>query len=189
MKIIEVTISGKDSGGYIFQNVSHYQTDDTETTDATLLEAMNSAIVDNVITPYTNCMNSSSTILNVASRMKSPTPGFTINLPMNEPGTVEGDPAVGALCGKIGFYPDAGYRVGRMFVAGPVDQAFTDDQATSTYQGELQSLGDAFVGIMASIGTYHFQFGLWGKPLSGFVAFTRSKAMGSPGVLSKRIRT
>lgn len=189
MRILQTTLSGKDAGGYIFQNVGHFSTDDDDTEEFTVLSAMNAAYQLAVIDPYTAAANESVLLLNIASRFVSPSGSYSVNLPINEAGIQAGDPSVGALCGKVGFYPATGSRVGRIFVAGPIDANFTNDQATTAYLTLLSAVGSAFVSFDGTGGPYNFQFGLWGKVLSGFSPLVEQAAIATPGVLSKRIRT
>jgi len=189
MRVIQLTISGKDAGGYIWQNVQHFQTSDDAATQTVLLNAFLDAAELALIDPYTACMNESCVILNLGARVINPTTSYTINRGHNDAGLQAGDPSVGALAGKIGFYPSAGADTSRIFVAGPTTDDFTNDAATDPYLTLLQALGDAFLTFDGTAMPYQFVFGIWSRDTSDFTAITGATAQSSPGVLSKRVRT
>lgn len=187
-KILELTVSGKDAGGYIWENVLHFSTDNAGQPDALDCDALNTQFITNVEDALLGAMNESTSILNYGSRVILPTPSFTVNTPSNSVGTQVGSPSVGALCGKISFYPDNGKLTGRMFVAGPVDEDFTADEATTAYMELLTDIVTGLLVFDGSLAPFDFQFGLFSKGTQIFVPFTSGKPRSSPGVLSKRIR-
>ena len=189
MRILQLSISGKDGGGYIWQNVQHFSTGDDDTAQNEVMNALLDAVEATILDPYSAVMNESSSILNIGARFISPTTSYTINRGENIVGINAGTPAIGALAGKIAFYAAVGANSGRIFVAGPTDESFTLDQATEAYLTLLQSLGDSFLTFNGITGPFSFGFGVWSIDTADFTLTVAATAQSSPGVLSKRIRT
>ena len=185
----QCTISGKDAGGYIWENVFYMRTADSAASDFSTLHDLTDTIDTDIIPALKPAMNESCSILNIAAKFIDPAGSYTVNKPINEPGTQAGTPSVGALCGKITWFPDTAFVTGRQFIAGPTDEDFDVDVPTSAYQTLLAAIVTAFLLFDGTAGTYLWQFGLWTRKTKAFQNFIAGVPMGSPGVLSKRVRT
>jgi hypothetical protein len=184
----EVTISGRDAGGFVWQNVFHVNTDDTTSDLPTLLGALTEYIAGIIPTPLSEAMNSAALILDVAAREIQPSTSYTYHLPQNILGT-RGDPAsVGAVCGRINFLPATGTKQGRMFVPCGCDGDFVMDVITDDYLDLLNAVGDAYNGINGSEAPYGWQLVVYAKEAETTVDVTAHSIAAYPTTLNKRIR-
>lgn len=187
-RVVEITISGIDGGGFAWQNVFHMQTTDDAATVPVLLAACNTEVNTNIVPVLAAAMSSVYKILDVASKVIDPTPSYTIHKPISTGGGRASTAAIGAVCGSISFFPAAGNHVGRIFVVGCLQGDWALDVIGGTYSGLLDNVGTAFVGEAGGAPTYAWQFGIWNKSTPAFLPVVSSQTKQRPTTLNKRIR-
>lgn len=186
--IFQVTISGKDGGGFLWQNVIHIR--GTVATTPTLADMKELAdyVQGNLITPLRAAKAESNTMLNIGIKEVLPGSSFTFNRPMNEPGDRVGTENVGAVAGKITMYPETGAITGRIFINGCLDDDFDKDVIQPAYETLLDDVADALNLIDGSPITFLWELGIFNKDTSGFVPVDGCATQQQPGILSKRVR-
>lgn len=187
-RIVECCISGIEGGGFAWQNVFHMQTSDDAATVPVLLAAANDEINANIVPAFQAAMSSQVKLLNISSKVISPTPSYTLNKPISVAGTRGATQNVGGVAGVIGFYPAGGTHSGRIFMVGSLQGDYGSDQIGGTYSGLLDTVGSAFVGENGAAPTYEWQFGIWNKSTPAFLPVVKAQVKLRPTTLNKRMR-
>lgn len=187
-RVVQMTISGIDGGGFVFQNVFHLQTPDTAADVPTLLAAACDEVNTNIMPPINAAMHTSAKILDIAAKVINPTTSYTIHKPVSLGGSRSGVASVGAVAGQLSFYPAAGTHVGRMFVMGGLIVDWVLDQIQSAYAGLLDNIAAALIAENGTAATYAWQFGIWNKSTPAFLPVVSSTHKLLPTTLNKRLR-
>lgn len=190
MNTVQCTINGKDSGGYIWQNVFHLTGDDTgedETTASYLSDAaaaMQSALED----PMSNAKAATNVILSYQTKLIVPVTSFTFTRLANVPGQRESAESVGALGGKLIMYPNSGFTTGRMFINGCLETDFTADIISDTYKTLMDAIATALETFNGSDVDHHWQLVLLHKKTGNTSPVNDVETQITPGILGKRVR-
>lgn len=187
--IFQVTISGKDGGGYLWQNVIHVRGSDTPPIPVSVYQALADFIDVGLVAAMTQAKADSNIILNIGVKEVLPGSSFTYNHPVNEPGTRSGVENVGAIAGKITEYPESGTVTGRMFVNGCLDSDFVNDTISTMYEPLLAEVADALNLIDGTDPGHAWELVIFNKVTSAAVVVDESATVSTPGVLSKRVRS
>lgn len=185
---IEVTISGRDKGGYVFENVVNLTTDDMAASVAAVLDAINQEVVTVIIPAYKAAMTAGCFLLDVASRMSGITPSYTLHTPINEEGARVGEANPGAIAGVINWLPATGVRIGRMFVPGNVVGDFVGDVIEAAYLALLQDLANAFTTWDGTPAIWAWQLKILNKTANTTVDVAGSTVRTRCTALNKRMR-
>ena len=185
---IQTTISGKDSGGFIFENVLNLTTDDMVSTVQEVLDAINLEVTTVILPAYAAAMTLANVLLDVSSRMSGITPSYSLHNPVSIVGARDLDSAVGALSGVLNFLPVSGVFIGRMFVAGCAVRDFVNDIIDPDYLGLLEDLAGALGTWDGTNATWHWQLKVLNKVANSTVSVTGVTARNRPTTLNKRMR-
>lgn len=186
--VSQVTISGKDSGGYVWQNVIHVRGSDTPPIEVSVMSELASYILAGLCTAMAAAKADTNIVLNVGVKVVLPAASFTYNAPANMEGMRTGTENVGAIAGKITMYPTEGTATGRMFLNGCLDDDFDRDSISGAYLTLLNDVADALNLIDGSDVTHAWELGIFNKETSAFVSVDECRSVATPGVLSKRVR-
>jgi hypothetical protein len=187
-KTLQVTISGKDGGGYVWQNVFHVTSTDEIHSEHDILSALVDAVDDVVRPAMVFAMNESVTILDIAARLIGGAAGYTFHKPVSFDGSRGGDATAGAIAGKLAFYPETGAHIGHMFVAGVQADDYVNDSITDGYATLLRAIADALESFDGTDATYAWQFVIYNRKTLATIAVASAAALLTVGVLSKRVR-
>lgn len=186
--IFQVTISGKDSGGYVWQNVFHVRGTLAAAVTTADFQALVTFVTDELIPPMAAAKADSNVMLNIGVKQVLPVATYTYNSPINQAGDRSGTENLGAVAGKITMYPVSGAITGRMFLNGCLDTDFEADVIVTAYQTLLDGVADALNLFDGSPLSYLWELGIYNKETSGFVVVDECASQQRPGVLSKRVR-
>jgi hypothetical protein len=189
MRTLQATLSGKDSGGYAFQNVMHFTTTNDTDDEHTILNALNQELVDNLLPSFTAAMSDSTYLLNIGSRLVgNGVSGYTLNHPLNIPGDRDLQQYPAPVSGKLAFYPKTGGNVGHIYLAGACDGDYIGDAIQSTYQGLLEDIITALETYDGTDATFGWQLVVYNRKLFAGIAVASVVALLTACYLSKRAR-
>jgi len=188
MRDLQLTISGRDSGGFVFQNVLNLSTTDDVSPIKDVLTAILNEFDATILPEYTSCMSTGSHILNTGARMSGLTPSYTMNRPQTTIGSRGSPELPGGVASMITWYPENGTHTGRIFVVGPINTDYIDDQISSTLLTLLQDLGDAFMTWDGSDPTWGWQLLIVNQTALTAEKVVSYAVRNRPTLLNKRIR-
>lgn len=185
--VMRVTITGVDSGGYVFENVFYVQ--GTFTTESMYVLATNLAsyLASPFLDDYKDVFPSTCKILTLSVASVDPDPGLSAVRVVNENGVRGIVQSSGTLAVGLKLVPDDGVPpLGHQYVPcvgdGDVVADLLDDP--SSFDG----LAAAYANIDGSATTYAWQLGIWGGDPKVFREVDIVSVMAKPVVLSKRQR-
>lgn len=190
MGFFVVTISGKDAGGFVFENVFHVQNVYAgANTPFKQAGDLASYVIDNIVPSYLGAMNDNAEILAVSGRCIDTSGSFTNTKPAASFGTRPGVAYPGAVQGRLVFIPSVPpLRVSSFYVAGSCEGDFVNDIILSTYQTMLEALGDAFMLIDGSDATYAWQLIQFHLATTTSTDIDEYYVSPNPTTLNKRMR-
>lgn len=186
----QVTISGRESGGFVWENVFHV-TNSYGGTDSTFAQSgtLAALVAATIVPDYAASMASDATILAVSARAIDAVPSLTNVIPSVVPGTRGASGQVGSIAGRIVFIPTPGStRPSSMFCPGGMPGDFVNDQIQAPYLGFLNAVGDDFLLLDGSDVTYQWQLVQWHKKTSSSTNIDEFYVSPNPSSLNKRIR-
>lgn len=188
MRNLQLTISGHDAGGFVFQNVLNISTTDDMSPNKDVLTAILDEIDTVILPPYQAAMSTGSIILDTAARFNGLISSYTMHRPQDAGGARATMEYPGGVCSMLTWFPESGVHVGRMYVVGPINTDFQGDEISPTYLTLLEDLGDAFMTWDGTNATWGWQLLIVNQ-----TALTAEKAVSyavrhRPTLLNKRIR-
>jgi hypothetical protein len=186
-RIVQVTLSGKDAGGFVFQNVMHCTVDPGADDEPTVLADVCDTYEIALETPYKNAIPDSFKLFDLAARFIDGAGGFTFHKPLNIIGMRVENASAGALAARATFYPASGPHSGHMYIAGVVDGDVEDDLLTDAYIALVQDVVDGVVGIVGA-GAHAIQSCLYIKNGATTLAIVFGYVDVAVRSLSKRLR-
>lgn len=192
MKNIQVTISGVDFNGFVFQNVFYLESDPGIHNPAEHLKATCDWVDTTLLPDMLNAMVSQCTILDISSKYVKPDSSYSIHKSVNLPGERDLNQSTGATAGVIQWVPLVGPETGRQYISGVAEGDFVNDFISSAYLTLLEPLRDAFINLTGTDAPYTWVFVVYSKGDSVVPATTDPVIVGvvvnKCGVLSKRVR-
>jgi hypothetical protein len=188
MKAIQVTISGHDFNGFVWENVFHLAVDIDPPSAAAILTATNSWVETTLIPPLLAAMSNQCTILDIASKYVAPGSSYTLHKAQNSNGTRDLAQDSGAVAGRLAWYPSDGKVVGHQFISGVCEPDYSNDYISDAYKVLLEAVRDAFLLLSGTDGIFVWQFVLYSRKTAGVVPIDAGEAMLRIGILSKRVR-
>ncbi len=188
MRVLEATISGIDTNGFVWENVFHVTSDNDAASEHDILANLGAYINTNLIPVYQAAMALTNKILAVGVRVISPTPSYTLTKNINVSGGRDIPSANGSMAGRIKFLPETGTATGRVYIAGLAVDDVEGDLLTPDYQSLLEDIADIFTGMDGTPVTDHWQLVIWNKKLRTFVKVIADFIYAVVGVLSKRLK-
>jgi len=186
---IQVTISGTDFNGFVWQNVFYLTCNNGIANIFDTLDATNTHVHGILMTPLRNCMSNQNTILDISSRYVKPDSSYSISKVENSPGNRDALADSGAIAGKIQWLTLEGPETGRQYITGVCEDDYQNDFITDAYAALLDTLGTAFESLAGTVGGFTWDFVVYSKgdvptvdSIIGHVIYLKA------GVLSKRIR-
>jgi hypothetical protein len=188
-RIIESTISGRDAGGFVWENVFHVLTSDDVTDTFPLLTALNSEIETSIMPAFTAAMAAGTFLLDIASKIIDPATTYTLHQSENEEGARVGDAALGAIAGVLKWLPVTGIHTGRMFICCGLIGDFVNDVMDAAYHGLLTTLANAFTALDGSDPSFGWQLTIHSKKAGTDTPVAGNSVLFRPTTLNKRLRT
>jgi hypothetical protein len=186
-RIYECTISGRDGGGYVWQNVFHVEGDDSAGNEVFMLKALTDYVTTNIVPVLAAAQSGDGRIYDVAARQATAS-SFTYHNPIDVAGTRAGGENVGAVCGKIAWFPLTGSRVGHQFISGCLPGDYVGDVLQPAYKTLLDDLITVFMAMDGTPALELWQFVVLNKKTVVATHVAAGVALVGPGVLSKRVR-
>jgi hypothetical protein len=185
---IQATISGIDSGGYLWENVFHVTTNTVLTSEHDILDAMNTKINSVITGPYALAMSSQCKILDIASKIIGGAASYTLHKAVNIPGTRDISAYPGPVNGKIAWLPKTGSHVGHQYLAGACNGDFDTDIILPGYKTLVEAVIAAFMTLDGSDISYGWQLVIYNRKTLAAISVAAGVALLTACYLSKRAR-
>jgi len=187
-KTLQVTYSGKDSGGYVWQNVFHVEIEEGADNEAVYLSAV-ADVIDTAITDaLAAAMADTCAIYDLATKVIFDVPSYSFHKVLNRVGDRDVNQDTGAIAGKIVWFPVAGNAVGHQFITGVCEGDYESDVIQGPYEILLAAVKDAFLTLNGTAAPYVPQLTIYNKVTNAHQDVASGAVLLSPCILSKRIR-
>lgn len=190
MPIFQVTISGTDPGGFVWENVFHVsgQLSTGKTVFGTAGD-LAAFVAANVVPTQVDAMHVLSKVLAVSVRGVGADASFTNTKPVPTAGTRMGDASIGGVCGRIGFIPsDPPLVISSWFQCCGLLTDYLNDVITGPYEGLLHDLAVALEGMNGSEPINIWQFCQYHKKSDTSTPIVDDFVSPNPTLMNKRIR-
>lgn len=188
MAIAEVTLSGTDVSGNVWENVIHFETDDTAGTQKELMDDLAQKVQDDLLDSYQAAMNENCIIRDIGVRILKPFPSYASHYPVNLPGSRSGKPAPGAVSLLLRLAAAVGTVLGGLYLVGLMDEDYDGDSPSETYLAFVAAIATALIGFNGTTGLYAWQIVNFAKESGISTPFTAWFTRNKMTTLNKRMR-
>lgn len=188
MVIVQVTVSGHDFNGFVWENVFYLQTEITPPSTADYLDNTLEWVHGTLITEMSLAMSSQNVITDIAAKLVNPGSSYTLHKTENINGARDVDQDSGAIAGVIKWYPAEGAQTGRNYITGVGEGDYLNDFIAGPYSALLDDLKDAFLNLSGTDFGTVWLFVIYNKKTAATQAVIRGEVVNKCGVLSKRVR-
>lgn len=192
MANVQVTISGIDKNGFVWQNVFYMLVaEGSHATNVVLHHACEWAN-DQLMDTLQAAMSFQNSIFDIAAKYVKPDSSYTIHKSLNLVGARESNADSGAIGGVIQWIPQDGPETGRQYITGVCVNDYQNDFIVDVYRGFLEDIIVAFMSLTGNDGLFDWIFVVYSKGDNVTPATTdpvvEGTVIGKAGVLSKRTR-
>lgn len=189
-KVIEIVVSGKDGGGFVFENVMHIGSGNPlMANDFNLAKAAVQLFSTTCMASYLAGLPASASVLAIRGRVVSPAGGLSYVKPVGTAGGAAGVQSSGTLGGGLIMIPTTGVKpVGHSYLPWANDGDITNDVVSPALTTRIQNYCDT-LDLLDGSDENNMALTIYNKALLTDVLVDECQPMGYPVVLSKRGRT